>query len=385
LTSDHAARPTAAPPETLGGVPPVTIRDGRRAGRAGFTLIELLVVVAIIGILIALLLPAVQQAREAARRAQCMNNMKQLALAAHNYVDVNNCLPAGSMARQQFSVFVRLLPQLEQKPLFDSINFNYVPYHPANNTLAGVGLAVLMCPSDGEVWTPTIRTYYGNFNDPYDISQGGPWLQQYTSYCGNVGTCDNFISTQQPNFSQRYAAMNGLIFGESRVNLAEITDGTSQTMLFGERAHSVLKRDDLAPFLYNPGVGNLPADAFQFWQSGERLDTLYETWNPPNLQDTNSNVGGTPEPDDDDDDSLFYNANASSMHPGGVNFAFADGSVRFIKNSIDCWKFGTNNLALGVYQADPDWAWRVKPGAYLGVYQRLSTRAYGDVVSSDAY
>jgi prepilin-type processing-associated H-X9-DG protein len=280
-----------------------------------------------------------------------------------------------------------MLPQLDQQPLFNTVNFrlNNGPYRLENNTVVSVGISVLWCPSDGAVWQAEKRTYYGNANDPFDVTTYAPWYQQYTSYVGNAGTCDNYIASFNPNFGLQLSAMNGVIYGESNTQLRDITDGLSQTMLFGERAHSVLRRSDVAKNLYNPGYGQLPPDAFGYWHSGERLDTLYDTWNPPNLQDTSDNVGGPPEPDNDRDDSLFYNSNASSLHPGGVNFAFCDGSVHFIKNTIDCWRYGTNNLPLSVYQNSPDWSWRIKPNAYLGVYQRLSTRNLGEVVSADQY
>jgi prepilin-type N-terminal cleavage/methylation domain-containing protein/prepilin-type processing-associated H-X9-DG protein len=358
----------------------------RHAPRFGFTLIELLVVIAIIAVLIALLLPAVQAAREAARRLQCTNNLKQLALAASNYAGTLGCFPPGCQARQQFSCFVRMLPDLEQGPVYNGCNFSQNVFMPANNTLAGVGISTLMCPTDYAAANKTVSQYYGNDNDPLDVtSQGVVYYQQYTSYCGNAGTYDNILMSTSPYYRQQSSSMNGVIYQESATTVAAITDGLSQTMIFSERAHSVLKMPALASLLYNPGYGNLPADAFQYLQSGMRLDTLYETWNPPNIQANSANIGGSSKPDNDSDDSLFYNANASSMHPGGVNAAFCDGSVHFIKNTINCWQFGTNNIPLSVFQGPPDFSWRINPGAYLGVYQRLSTRNFGEVISSDSY
>ena len=129
-----------------------------RRPRRGFTLIELLVVIAIIGVLIALLLPAVQAAREAARRVQCTNNLKQLALAAQSYHDANGCFPGNSYTGQffnppnkyyeNFSAFVRMLPYFEQAPMYNATNFNLTSGNWENATICGVQVASLLCPSD---------------------------------------------------------------------------------------------------------------------------------------------------------------------------------------------------------------------------------------------
>src|SRR6516165_9648211 len=187
-----------------------------------FTLIELLVVIAIIGVLIALLLPAVQAAREAARRAQCVNNLKQLALAAQNYVDGNGCLPGGSYTWvpvpgsnagiENFSVFVRLLPYLEQSPVYNAVNFALTYKHADNVTLAGVGISTLMCPSDP--WKSV--AIYAPF---YNALPPGGWIQQFSSYAGVEGTFSaRYLNV--PQYTGEQDDINGVIFGDSTVRLA---------------------------------------------------------------------------------------------------------------------------------------------------------------------
>ena len=362
--------------------------------RRGFTLIELLVVIAIIAVLIALLLPAVQSAREAARRAQCVNNLKQLGLAAQNYHDINNVFPGGSYTNfnggtyyssaaetvkfaENHSVFVRMLPFMEQSPIYNAVNFAMNSGNAENVTISGAQLSVLICPSDGNNAAATIlpQAPGWSFNAVFPLPPGN-WMQQFSSYGGNAGTFDFGYNTSYG--SAEFNQYNGVIYNDSHVGIAAITDGTSNTFSFGEHSHMKM-------YTYDPNY----AVSDNSWNSGRWYDTLFATFYPPNPQlPTNGTSGGQ---FGNTGNNYYFPTAASSQHPGGANFAFCDGSVRFIKNSIASWTFGgtggTNNngvtLPTGVSFAS--YVYTINPGAQLGVYQALSTRAFGEVISADSY
>ncbi|MBX3439576.1 MAG: DUF1559 domain-containing protein [Planctomycetaceae bacterium] len=290
--------------------------------KRGFTLIELLVVIAIIAILIALLLPAVQQAREAARRSQCMNNIKQICLALHNYLDVHLAFPqamtldktlhadphGGSLAESQWGWSVAILPFLEQGNLYERLNptsnmLKDVFLDPNRVNLLLTPLSVYLCPSDPE---PGV-----NRNRPFQAKAGGVLLgidglpQDYfvgkNNYPGNNGDDDQ----------------TGIFESGSNkvVRLRDITDGTSNSILIGERKS--LKGQWAAVW---PGAELLGGGVTNVW--GLCGKTQFRM--------NDGMAGGTTDPDP----KLAF----GSQHTGGAQFGFCDGSARFISENIS-WEF----------------------------------------------
>jgi len=341
------------------------IRVSKDRKRRGFTLIELLVVIAIIGVLIALLLPAVQAAREAARRAQCTNNLKQLGLAAQNYLGAVGSLPMGmSLQRSSAnpgaglwtnaSAFVPLTQYFEQGSLYNSWNQDVNVFDDQNTTVNATGNSVLWCPSDSGVERRQIIDYVLiDFTPLYPMN--------YTSYAGSGGTW----FTSQFGSRAQLDNMNGVLYSQSSVKMADILDGTSNTMAFGERGHTIM-----AP-------GDRPL--WHWWTSGNYGDTVFTTFWPINPTRKIQNLGGV--------SANVYIESASSLHPGGANFAFMDGSVRFLKDTIDTWQNVPSNTPAGapVGVTRVGGIWILALNTKLGVYQKLSTKAGGEVINSSDY
>jgi prepilin-type N-terminal cleavage/methylation domain-containing protein/prepilin-type processing-associated H-X9-DG protein len=378
--------------------------------RRGFTLIELLVVIAIIAVLIALLLPAVQAAREAARRAQCVNNLKQIALAANNYESTNTCYPGGSYSNynggapantcggagsvapciypENFSCFVRMLPFFEQSQIYNAVNFGLTTGNNENITIAGIRLNALTCPTDSNIQPVTIQVpgKTGTPGNPgYSFNAlsplpAGSWLQAFSSYAGCTGTfgnggyITNYDLTAAVGCAPQRSEYNGVIYNDSSTRIAEVTDGTSNTIMFGEHCHANLLVNDAAF-----GISD------NSWQSGRWYDTLFATMYPVNLKvppSIGTSVTGA--------SNYYYPTVATSLHPGGANFAFCDGSVKFLKDSINTWALTNATGSHGaVYPAGSVWnsscfIWS-NGTAQPGVYQALSSRNGGEVISSDTY
>ena len=353
-------------------------RPPRRPASPGFTLIGLLVVIAIIAVLIALLLPAVQAAREAARRAQCTNNLKQLALAAHNYVSVNEVFPLGGYYTPSIpttpwdhGALVGLSQYIEQGNVYNAFNVSLRYTSLANTTVLQSKLATLQCPSDTLVQTPPIST-----STTYGWPSSGITIAR-TNYMANAGLWNSPAigpnPFTDPNYPQYRANATGVIFLYSATRIAEITDGTNNTFLFGEGTYGRLTGSDQT--------------GCRWWMAGNYGDTMLNAMYPPNTKvpsstiDVNANKASNT--------YGIYRMAASSNHPGGVNYAFADGSVRFIKDSIDSWPLdGTTSAPTSIQLTPlsaPFGVFSILPGSKVGVYQALATIRGGEVVSADAY
>jgi prepilin-type processing-associated H-X9-DG protein/prepilin-type N-terminal cleavage/methylation domain-containing protein len=348
----------------------VTDHDSLSADRSrAFTFIELLVVIAIIGLLIALLLPAVQAAREAARRTQCVNNLKQLGLAALTYESANSVLPSGMLPAVSdqapvltwgLSTFVRVLPFLDASPLYNSANFSRQAITTANGTLASTGLVGLWCPSDPYVAEGHLEDF--NYGAPVGT---GIIMQRHTSYGGCQGTWGIEVMPQNPYFAAQMANMNGTIFCCSSVRLADISDGTGTTILFAEASYGRL-----------PTAGD--RGAARRWNVGFVSDSMVSAYYP-----LNGAVKGVPYLDGN-----FVNwiSMVGSFHPGGANVGFCDGSVRFVKDSIQSVPYDPLSGDVPAFRLDPaSSTYSIAPGTQLGVWQKLATRSFNEIVAADSF
>lgn len=299
-----------------------------RASRSGFTLVELLVVIAIIGILIALLLPAVQAAREAARRSQCSNNLKQVVLGLHNYHDTHRVFPpgfidsdptytAGSQGVMQnvnglaWSTFI--LPFIEQAPLYDQVQSQTLGFArhwerdfggaSAPIPASREGVSVYSCPSDTMSLINTKRGNYGKNN--------------YLGNSGNAAAIDR----------------KGIFWVNSAVRMADIRDGTSNAVMVIERTGT----RELANTSCGVGAAAVACD----WNAGLWIGPSYVGnsvgWHPGlDSPDVDSYGGGNATYMINRSNQTWGNSwGSASDHPGGLQLALCDGSVRFVSETID--------------------------------------------------
>jgi prepilin-type N-terminal cleavage/methylation domain-containing protein/prepilin-type processing-associated H-X9-DG protein len=371
----------------------------RHPSHRAFTLIELLVVIAIIAVLIALLLPAVQAAREAARRAQCTNNLKQLALACMNYESSNGCFPMqaqNTSPTTQSDIVPSWIPGLlqftEAAPQYNALNFSvdmigsgFGGY--ANSTVTCTNLSTLLCPSEsmnmGQYAFPNGAAFYGRTN--YMGNYGGPGVISPMS--GTIIPANNWMIGTATNLASNSAGLN-LYPGASwaPVRIAAITDGTSNTGLISERLMgiggsypqtvSAAGGNATRCSIHSPtgaAQGSGPIGALAMYQScanaagttgirycgnGELWAGAFPdwlVWQSYNHFGTPNQINCTNSLDSTDHNSPwagYYvtaigSAPPSSLHPGGVNVAFSDGSVHFIKNTVApniWWALGSRNL-----------------------------------------
>lgn len=320
----------------------------------GFTLIELLVVIAILGVLIGLLLPAVQAAREAARRAQCVNNLKQLGIALYNYESANGVFPAaihGGVGRvyMNFTGYNSILPYIEQQALFNAFNFDRSIFAPGLGHYYGWSF-----PDQ----TTGMSTQVGAFLCPSNRTQGevgasfGAWTIDRAAVTDYIfsGGADNYVST--PFLDKNRRGMSGIdVFSR----IPEVRDGLSNTFLMGEGAGG----NDANRFVAQGFAGNRVCVPLELYPNAQHYDNImFMAYGRSRNWGTQFIVGGLIGTTTDRlgvfyalNDCAYPSAtdhfgpalptsgqtlpNFRSTHPGGANFLFGDGSVRFVKDTTD--------------------------------------------------
>ena len=331
-----------------------------------------------IALLLALLLPAVQSAREAARRSQCANNLKQFGLAVHSYHDAFNSLPPGriksydprysgpnppctsSIVDKSIEVFA--FGFMEQNTAFNAINQSLAIIGGENSTLHAVAISTFACPSDPTSGVP--RGLNPGALTKYGVPD--PAHMVFTSYAGMIGSLP-VLAQPLPNTNcivpiARTLQCNGVFNDLSPMRLASVTDGLSNTIFMAEKATTILQE-------LSPVKPKFPAE-HGWYITGNWGDTLITALYPPNACDKVALLATT-----------AWSDSASSMHPGGLNVLMGDGSVRFIKDSIESWPSNTLSGDPAGASLNGQGVWVNLPPS--GVWQSLSTRAGGEVTGAD--
>ncbi|MGI6418211.1 MAG: DUF1559 domain-containing protein [Thermoguttaceae bacterium] len=294
-----------------------------RPSCAGFTLVEVLVVIAIIGLLVALLLPAVQAAREAARRMSCTNHLKQIGLALQNYEGTSKCLPSARTGSPHlWSAHAQILLYLEGGNVYKTINFSYGVLDPVNVDAVKAIIPTYLCPSDSQ------DRLHPNFGPNNYVANAGTGLQNGGSF-RDYGPEGN-----QP--------IDGVFFDESAVRFADITDGLSNTAAYSETVKGTgsdtsgaAPADPLRQFAVGPqlipvtdsfcaGLTSWSGQRGREWARGNLNAASYNHYFSPNHKACDCLSG-----------NVMGRISARSFHSGGVNVLFVDGHVSFVSDAVD--------------------------------------------------
>lgn len=344
---------------------PSVIDEPSMNRRTAFTLIEMLVAISIVGILAALLLPALQSVRETSRRSQCQNHLRQIGSAVSHYLDTSIYYPQARVITRDSrylndpdvwcsgvpdrSFLVVLLPYLEQRATYDAINHALSILGPEQSTAHAISIATFACPSD-TVTGYARNAYLARRSPKFDIRMDLPSIAVFSNYAACQAT--TYVTAYEaPSAGCRVIAWNamhanGTIGDLPNVTIASVTDGLSNTMIASEQAKSIARNLKQEPY-------NDMSEYFGPWFAGDVGDTMFTaTYGPNHYLRARTQL------------AKLWMWSASSLHPGGANVLMGDGSVRFVKESVD-----SSDLKKIEH----------------GVWQKLATRNGGETIDAGAY